>query len=107
MTLLSTTLPFLVWNDKIQHFGAYLGLAFLAVLGFERRRVGAGLALSMILLGGVLEVGQLFSPGRTADILDAAADSCGVLSGLALALPLTGRLAARKSESPPGGRGQE
>jgi VanZ family protein len=38
----------------------------------------------LVLLGGALEIGQLFSPGRSYDWHDFLADSCGILAGLAL-----------------------
>lgn len=88
LSSLEKVLPFLGY-DKLLHYGAYAGLAFLSVLAFERRR-GLALALSMILLGVVLELGQHFSPGRTPDVADATANSLGVFSGIALGLFVTG-----------------
>jgi VanZ like family len=79
-------LPYL--NDKVQHFGAYSTLALLAVLGQDRVKAGIGRALCMILLGIVLEFGQMFSPGRTPDAADALANTLGVFCGIALALGL-------------------
>lgn len=74
--------PFLEY-DKLVHFGAYAGLAFLSLLAFEGRR-GMAAALSMIFLGAGVEILQHFSPGRTPDIDDAIANTLGVLSGIAL-----------------------
>jgi VanZ family protein len=45
-----------VW-DKLQHFGAYLVLSFLPVIGFRDRRRGMAAALSMFALGALLEAG--------------------------------------------------
>src|SRR5664279_3102233 len=47
-------------NDKVEHFTAYA------------------------VLGAALELGQLFSPGRTCDWHDLLANTCGILAGLAL-----------------------
>jgi hypothetical protein len=69
--------------DKLTHFGAYAGLSVLSMLAFERWR-GVFVALSMILLGALIEAAQYFSPGRTPDLIDALANTLGVLSGLAL-----------------------
>jgi len=79
-----TSIPFPGWNDKPLHFPGYLGLAFPAVPGFPRR--GIRVALSMILLGVLLEFAQLSVAGRTADLKDALADAAGVLAGIAAAL---------------------
>ena len=88
MSSLDKVLPFLQY-DKVTHYGAYAGLAFLSLLAFERRR-GLAVALSMILLGAVIELLQHFSPGRTPDIADAIANTLGVFSGIAVGLLVTG-----------------
>ena len=87
MSSLESALPLLQY-DKLVHYGAYAGLALLSMLAFERRR-GIVTALSMILLGAVIELLQHFSPGRTPDIADATANAFGVLSGIAVGLFLT------------------
>ena len=74
-----------VW-DKLQHFGAYLVLSFLPVIGFRDRRRGLMAGLSMFLLGVLMEAGQHFSPGRAVELGDVVANgvvvSCGALLGL-------------------------
>jgi VanZ family protein len=91
MSSLEKVVPFLEY-DKLMHYGAYTGLAFLSMLAYERRR-GFVLALSMILLGVVIEFLQHFSPGRTPDIADVIANSTGVFSGIVLGLLVIGALA--------------
>jgi VanZ family protein len=71
-------------SDKIEHFTAYFGLAVIPVLGFDTRK-GLTAALSMILLGVLLDVAQKFIPGRTFDLADIAANTVGVFGGLAVA----------------------
>jgi VanZ family protein len=71
-------------SDKIEHFTAYFGLAVIPVLGFDPRR-GLTAALSMILLGVLLDVAQKFIPGRNFDLADIAANTVGVFGGLAVA----------------------
>ena len=44
-----------IW-DKLQHFGAYLALSFLPVIGFRDRRRGIIAGLSMFVLGTLLDV---------------------------------------------------
>jgi len=82
--------PLLRWvgsfgvNDKIEHFAAYLVLAAIPALGFEARRGVFG-ALSMIVLGALLDEAQKFIPGRSFEFADIAANAVGVLSGLGFA----------------------
>lgn len=71
-------------NDKVEHFTTYAVLAALPNLqSFRCRRIGAVMVF-LFLLGAALELGQLFSPGRTCDWHDLLANSCGILAGLAL-----------------------
>jgi hypothetical protein len=76
-----------VW-DKLQHFGAYLVLSFLPVIGFRDRRRGLMAGLSMFLLGVLMEAGQHFSPGRAVELGDVVANGVGVSCGTLLALPI-------------------
>lgn len=97
-------LPVLVWLSWIpkdwevrsgaagqfEHVVAYAGTALLLGLGFFRvpaRHLG----LALVVLGGVLEIGQIWVPGRTAQAIDFAASVGGALSGLAVARALAGR----------------
>jgi VanZ family protein len=78
-----------IW-DKLQHFGAYLALSFLPVIGFRDRRRGIVAGLSMFVLGTLLEGGQHFSPGRAVELGDIIANgvgvSCGALLGACIAI---------------------
>ena len=76
-----------VW-DKLQHFGAYLVLSFLPVIGFRDRRRGLMAGLSMFVLGILMEAGQHFSPGRAVELGDVVANGVGVSCGTLLALPI-------------------
>ena len=75
-------------NDKVMHFGAYLALSFLPVIGFRDRRRGIVAGLSMFLLGVLMEAGQHFSPGRTVEFGDVIANGAGVSCGTLLGLPI-------------------
>jgi hypothetical protein len=75
-----------IW-DKLQHFGAYLALSFLPVIGFRNRRRGILAGLSMFVLGVLLEAGQHFSPGRAVELGDVLANGAGVSCGALLGLP--------------------
>jgi hypothetical protein len=74
-----------IW-DKLLHFGAYLALSFLPVIGFRDRRRGLMAGLSMFLLGVLMEAGQHFSPGRSVELGDVAANGVGVGCGVLLGL---------------------
>jgi VanZ family protein len=76
-----------IW-DKLQHFGAYLALSFLPVIGFRNRRRGLMAGLSMFLLGALMEAGQHFSPGRAVELGDVLANGAGVSCGALLGLPI-------------------
>ncbi len=70
-------MPVSSWQDKVEHFAAYLivgGLAMLAFRSAERRK---NCFFLLILLGLALEVGQIFVPGRYFDLLDMAANGFG------------------------------
>jgi uncharacterized protein YfiM (DUF2279 family) len=71
-------------GDKVEHFTAHAVLAALPNLpSFRCRRIGAAMVF-LFLLGAALELGQIFSPGRTCDWRDLLANVCGILAGLAL-----------------------
>jgi hypothetical protein len=79
---------------QIEHVIAYAGTAGLLALGFGRGwapRTGA----LLVLLAGVLEIGQIWIPGRTSQVIDFVASSGGAILGAlagALTLALAGRL---------------
>jgi VanZ family protein len=75
-------------NDKVQHFGAYLVLSFLPVIGFRDRRRGLMAGISMFLLGILMEAGQHYSPGRAVELGDVVANGAGVSCGTLLGLPI-------------------
>jgi VanZ family protein len=81
-----------IW-DKLQHFGAYLALSFLPVMGFRDWRRGLMAGLSMFLLGVLMEAGQHFSPGRSMDLGDVIANGVGVSCGTLLGLPIRALIA--------------
>jgi len=82
MTSLENVFPLLA-SKAIRHFTAYSGLAIFSMLAFERWR-GIAVALSMILLGILIEAAQHLSPGRTPAIVDAVVNAFGVCSGILL-----------------------
>jgi VanZ family protein len=81
-----------VW-DKLQHFGAYLALSILPVIGFRDRHRGLAAGLSTFVLGVLLELGQHFSPGRAVELGDVIANGAGVGCGALLGLPFRALIA--------------
>ena len=73
-------------DDKLLHFTAYAGLAFLlaAVLTSYRRRFGGLLATLLVasVYGAVDELSQLPIPGRQPDIADWTANVLGAGFGV-------------------------
>lgn len=91
-------LPVLVWLSWIpkeweirtgaagqfEHLVAYAGTAGLLGLGFHRAPAWA-LDLALGCLAGLLEIGQIWVPGRTAQAIDFAASAGGALAGVCVA----------------------
>jgi VanZ family protein len=75
--------------DKAAHLLAFTALACSAHLGFHASRgdTRTALLLGGILLvyGGLIEVMQLFVPGRSAQWGDLLADGVGIALGISLA----------------------
>ena len=72
-------------SDKLQHLAAYAALAFLPTLYERSAKLRMILGLTLV-LGIVLEFGQIYSPGRTCDMYDMLADGVGVLTGFVVGL---------------------
>jgi VanZ family protein len=68
--------------DKIAHFLAYFWLSLLPFFGFNEFRHAVIAAAWMIGLGIGLEFSQAWVPGREPSLLDAFANSSGVLLGI-------------------------
>jgi VanZ family protein len=68
-------------NSRIEHVIAYLGTMLLVGAAYGLRLGLFRLAVMLIAYAGVLEIGQIFSPGRHASVFDFAASSSGVIVG--------------------------
>lgn len=72
-------------SDKVKHFGAYCGLAFWFA-GLTERRIYPGVAVALILLGGLMELAQgAMGLGRTLDWRDFLANTLGIATALGVA----------------------
>jgi hypothetical protein len=70
-------------SANMERFAAFFVTAAAFVFGFPRR--GGWIALGVVLVAAILEVGQLFIPGRDAHLRDALVKCVGGLSGVAAA----------------------
>jgi len=71
--------------DKLAHMTAYSAIALLGLLGFPARAAALPLLAGVAALGGAIELGQDYVPGRSADIVDFWVNCLGVLAGALLA----------------------
>ena len=82
-------MPKIELSDKVSHFIAYTAIGASGLMGWPT--AATRIAITGIGLGGALEIGQLFVPGRSAEMLDFIVDIAGIAAGLLLArllLPL-------------------
>lgn len=69
--------------DKLLHFALFALAAVFAVLSTKDHRVAFSLAGAILAAGIAIEIIQALIPGRSADIMDAAANALGVIAVLA------------------------
>jgi len=77
-------------SDKVAHFIAYFGLAFLGLVGFRTPRNEILFIGFCLLLGGSMEYAQSFVPGRVMSWADMIANSLGILGAVIVYWPLRG-----------------
>ena len=88
--------------DKLNHASAFAALALAARLAVPAGARSAWVAASALLAyGGLIEIAQLFVPGREGEWADLLGDAVGVALGTALA---TWVLVRRRRIEPPPGR---
>jgi VanZ like family len=69
---------------QLEHFVAYFAAGLLLALGFWSRRSVLLLCLAVPLYAAVLEIAQLFIPGRSSEFIDFFASSAGAWAGIIL-----------------------
>lgn len=85
--------------DKLNHWLAFGILAFAASLSSQSSRsTRLLLLLSLLGFGGLIEMAQLYVPGRSAEWADLLADAIGIACGAAVASGLLGALTAVHAE---------
>jgi VanZ family protein len=72
--------------DKLNHLLAFAALAFAAALGYPRSTRARRLApVALLAFGGLIEILQLFVPGRSSGWGDLIADAAGIAIGTLMA----------------------
>ncbi len=72
--------------DKVGHLMAFTALAFSGYLGFPASRgTRTALLFALLAYGGLIEVLQLYVPGRSSEWGDLLADGIGIALGAGLA----------------------
>lgn len=79
-------MPGIYAADKIIHASAYFILAFLPTLAYQQGRSRILAMLTVIVIGGVIEIAQRTVPGREASVLDFVANCLGVAAGMSAGL---------------------
>ena len=77
--------PFIQHGDKLTHLASYASLMFWWAQLYIAPRQRLALAVALILLGIGIELLQGFTPSRQSDVIDALANSTGVLLGWLIA----------------------
>jgi VanZ family protein len=85
-------------SGKLEHVAAYLGTSALLALSYPRKPWL--IVLGLAAYGGLLEVLQSLSPGRTPSILDASASWSGAILGV-VAVGFLGRRLEPRLRRPP------
>jgi len=80
--------------SELEHFAAYAGAAFIAALGYQRRHLQ--IAALLVAYAGLLELAQLWVPGRHSQAVDFAFSVAGVMAGLAIVWLWSRRAQARR-----------
>ena len=76
-------------SDKIIHTGAFLVLSALGLCGYPSHRITV--IISLVALGGTIEITQSFTTTRSHEWLDFLADCLGVLLGCITVFAIKGR----------------
>ena len=72
--------------DKLNHAGAFAALGLSGHLGFPGRRTALWVIAAGLAFGGLIEVLQLFVPGRSSEWTDLLADLVGLACGALVAM---------------------
>ncbi len=73
-------------SDKVEHLLAYAALGLIGVATARNGHRAVCSVLGIVAFGAMIEVLQMLSPGRYAEIGDALANAAGALIGAAIAI---------------------
>jgi VanZ family protein len=88
-------------SGQLEHFGAYCVAGFILGFGYFGRLPLLGIAIGLSIYSGILEIAQLFIPGRGSRLIDFFASSAGAWTGVMLVLllyPMLGRKIMPKTQ---------
>jgi VanZ family protein len=80
--------PHVLASGQLEHFGAYGVAGFILGFGYFGRLPLLRLGVGLTVYASVLEVAQLFIPGRSSRLADFCASSLGAWTGIILVLLL-------------------
>jgi len=78
--------PHLLSVSQLEHFAAYLVAGAVLILGYSGVRPAVTTASALPIYAAILELIQLWVPGRSARLIDVVAGSLGAWAGVALIL---------------------
>jgi len=70
-------------SDKLVHILAYAILGIVGSIGYPNRSMTAVLIGGLTVLGGAIEIAQIYIPGRDGTLLDVLANALGSVLGVA------------------------
>ena len=80
--------PHVLASGQLEHFGAYCLAGFVLGFGYFDRLSVLSIAVGLSIYAGILEIAQLFIPGRGSRLIDFFASSSGAWTGIIIALLL-------------------
>ncbi len=69
-------------SDKLHHFVAYFITTIFGLLAYSQKNIFFQLSFSLLLLGSILEIIQIWIPNRSFEFLDMFSNTFGVVIGL-------------------------
>jgi len=69
-------------SDKSHHFIGYFITTIFGLLAYSEKNIFLQLSFSLLLLGSILEIIQIWIPNRSFELLDMLSNTSGVVIGL-------------------------
>ena len=71
-------------SDKSHHFIAYFITTIFGLLAYSKKNIFLLLSFSLLILGSILEIIQIWIPNRSFELLDMLSNTSGVVIGLSV-----------------------